>query len=49
MCSHTNTRKVNDIRVCLDCGMTILPNGKIIFDRQITNYNPKKSKKHKKR
>lgn len=45
MCSHTNTHKVNDVKVCLNCGMTVLPNGKIIFDRKITNYNPKKQKK----
>ena len=45
MCTHTNTRKINDVKVCLNCGMTILPNGKITFDRNITNYNPKKQKK----
>ena len=45
MCSHTNTQKINDVKVCLSCGMTILPNGKIIFDRKIVNYNPKKKRK----
>lgn len=45
MCSHTNTRKINDVKVCLNCGLTILPNGKVIFDRKITNYRPEKTKK----
>ena len=45
MCPHTNTRKINDCKVCLDCGMTVLPNGKIMFDRKIVNYKPKKRKK----
>ena len=49
MCLHSNTKKVNDVRVCLDCGMTILPNGKIIFDRKITNYKRKGGVKHGKK
>ncbi len=48
MCTHSNTRKVNDVRVCLKCGMTITPDGKIFFDRQIVNYANKKPKKQQK-
>ena len=45
MCPHTNTRKINDVKVCLNCGMTILPNGKVFFDKKIPNYKQKKRKK----
>lgn len=48
-CKHTNTRKVNDVRVCLDCGMTITNDGHIQFDRKIVNYKPKKRKKRGKK
>ena len=40
MCSHGNTVKINDVRVCLKCGMTITNNGKIIFDKKIAGYRP---------
>lgn len=45
MCGHTNTMKVNDVKVCLDCGMTLTYDNKIIFDREIVNYKKKKVKK----
>ncbi len=45
MCKHTNTRKYNDVKVCMNCGLTILPDGKIMYDRAIVNYKPKKRKK----
>lgn len=45
MCNHSNTKKINDIRVCLNCGLTILPNGKVMFDRKISNPKQKKRKK----
>lgn len=44
-CTHSNTKKVNDLRVCLSCGLTLTPDGKIIFDRKIVNYKPKKRRK----
>ena len=49
VCNHINTVKYNDVRVCLDCGLTLLPNGKIMFDKEITGYQPKKKKKKKRR
>ena len=47
MCTHSNTQKINDVRVCLRCGMTLTNDNKIIFDRKIVNYKPKKKKKKK--
>ena len=44
-CSHTNMKKVNDVRVCLDCGLTVTSDGKVMFDKKIVNYRPKKRKK----
>ena len=47
MCGH-NWRKVNDVWVCLNCGLTRTHDGKILFDRKITNYKSKKRRpKHK--
>lgn len=48
-CSHTNTKKMNDVKVCLDCGLHLLPNGRVLFDKSIVNYKPKKTKKRKRR
>lgn len=45
MCKHSNRQKINDTWICLNCGLTILPNGKVIFDREIANYKSKKRKK----
>lgn len=47
MCSHTNTQKINDVRVCLDCGLTMTQDGHFLFDRKIVNYKSKKKKKRK--
>ena len=44
MCKHGNTIKVNDIKVCLSCGMTLTYDNKIIFDRKIVNYKRKVKK-----
>ena len=49
MCSHGNTVTQNDVKVCLDCGLTLLPNGKTMFEKEITGYRPKKKKKKKKK
>lgn len=49
MCAHANTIKVNDVKVCLNCGLTMTPDNKIIFDKKIVNYKPRKQKKQKRR
>lgn len=46
MCSH-NWRKINDVSVCLRCGITRTNDGKIIFDRKLPNCRVKKTKKGK--
>lgn len=47
MCTHGNTKKINDVRVCLNCGMTITHDNKVIFDRKIVNYKSKRRKSGK--
>lgn len=42
MCSHCNKKKVNSVWVCLNCGLTITEDGKVIFDRQLPNYRKKR-------
>ena len=44
-CTHSNTKKVNDLKICLSCGLTLTPDGKVVFDRKIVNYKPKKRRK----
>lgn len=44
MCNH-EWRKINDVKVCMRCGMTRTLDGKILFDKKIVNYKPKKRKK----
>ncbi len=46
MCNHV-WRKVNDVLVCTRCGLTRTPDGKILFDRKLPNYKPKKRGKKK--
>lgn len=48
MCTHSNIMRINDTRVCLACGFTIIDNGKIFFDKKIVNYKSKKQKGGKK-
>ena len=37
MCNHV-WKTVNDVRVCLRCGITVVRNnGKVIFDRKLTD------------
>ena len=45
-CGH-NWQKVNDCYVCVKCGLTRTLDGKMIFDRKIANYKPKKRKNKK--
>lgn len=48
LCSH-EWLKVNDVWVCLRCGITRLPEGDVMFDRRLPNYKPKKKKARKKK
>lgn len=48
MCNH-NCIKVGECRVCTKCGMTLLDNNKVFFDREFPNYKPKKKGKGKKK
>lgn len=41
MCPH-NWRKANDVFVCIRCGITRLPNGGFMFDRELPNVGNKK-------
>lgn len=43
MCTHEWIR-VNDVIACVRCGMTRTSDGKIIFDKRLVNYRPKKRK-----
>lgn len=46
MCSHSWT-EINGVFVCLKCGLTKLPDGRVFFDREIANYRPKNKKRGK--
>ena len=46
MCSH-EWRKINDVKVCMRCGITVTHDGKILFDKKIKDYRPKKRKTKK--
>ena len=47
MCSHILV-KIGENRVCAKCGMTVLSDGKVFFDRKLPNYSKKKGKGKKK-
>lgn len=34
MCKH-KLAKINDIKICRKCGLTILPDGSFFYDKQI--------------
>ena len=34
MCKHEMI-KINDIKICRKCGLTILPDGRFFYDKQI--------------
>ena len=46
MCSHS-WKRIGDTWVCMNCGLTRLNNGRIYFDRKITNITQKKRKDKK--
>lgn len=48
MCNHGNRKKIGAVWVCVNCGLTILPDGKVFFDRELPNYNSKHKPKRKK-
>lgn len=43
MCAH-NWKKYNDVWACIKCGLTRLPNGRIVFDKELINYKPERRK-----
>lgn len=43
MCKHQWV-KINDVLVCTRCGLTRTMDGKILFDRKLPSYKPKKKK-----
>ena len=45
MCSHDMIR-VNDVKICRRCGLTICPNGQVFFDKEL--FRKRRSKKHEK-
>jgi hypothetical protein len=49
MCNHI-WKKVNDVHICVNCGLTRTYDGKIMFDRKLPSYikNKKKRKAKKK-
>lgn len=44
MCKHEFV-KVNNVVVCKRCGVTRTEDGKIIFDRKLPSYKPKRRRK----
>lgn len=48
MCSHKMVN-VGGVKVCLKCGMTVLSDGSIYFDRKLPNYKSKRRRKDEKR
>lgn len=41
MCKH-EVIKISNCKVCIKCGMTLLDNNKIFFDRNLPNHKFKK-------
>ena len=44
-CTHTNTVKMGEAKVCVRCGYTVAPNRPPFFDKDIVNYDSKKERK----
>lgn len=47
MCNH-DFAKINDVSVCRKCGLTRTYDGKIFFDKKLTNRKQKKRRKENK-
>ena len=45
MCNHI-MKKVNNLNVCIKCGLTLADNKKIVFDRRLTDYIKKKNRRN---
>lgn len=45
MCNHGNRKKIGAVWVCMNCGLTVLPDGRIYFDRKLPNYKSKRKRK----
>lgn len=43
-CPHS-WQKINDVQVCMRCGLTRTHDGKFLFDRKIVNYKRKRVKR----
>lgn len=48
MCSH-DFRKINDVKVCIRCGLTFPQDGSPFFDKKIVEYYQSKKGKQKRR
>ena len=46
MCGHT-WKRVNDVWICVRCGLTKTYDGRILFDRKLPSYSDKKKRKKK--
>ena len=44
-CPHI-WKKVNDVHVCVRCGLTRIDDNQVLFDRKLPNYNRKRVKKN---
>ena len=44
MCPHATWKKINDVYVCVRCGLTKTYDGRILFDRKLVNYKSKRRK-----
>lgn len=49
MCSHINIINYGNIRICLDCGMSVYPNGKVFFERNLPGFLKKRAKRKEKK
>ena len=45
MCRH-DMLKMNDVKICRKCGLTVCPNGQVFFDREL--FRKRRNKKHEK-
>ena len=44
MCAHDMV-KVNDVKVCRKCGLTLCPDGRVLFDKSILRKRWRKNAK----
>lgn len=43
MCKHEMT-KINDVKVCKKCGLTVLKDGRLFFDKQFVKQMQRRKK-----